>query len=48
MLSSFGWHKFAKNVMSIERFGASGPADDVIPSYGFTADNLASIVKKCL
>lgn len=48
MLSSFGWHKFAKNVMSIERFGASGPADDIIPSYGFTADNLASIVKKCL
>ena len=48
MLTSFGWHRYAKHVMSIERFGASGPAADVISSFGFTPENLASIIKNCL
>lgn len=48
MLTSFGWHRYAKHVMSVEKFGASGNAKDVLPAYGFTADNLALVVKKCI
>lgn len=48
MLTSFGWHRFAKHVMSVERFGASGPASDVVPAYGFTPERLVALVKGCL
>lgn len=40
MLSSFGWHQFAKNVMSIDTFGASGPAKDVIEHFNFSSETL--------
>ena len=40
MLSSFGWHKYAKHTMSVDSFGDSAPANDVISYFGFTATNL--------
>lgn len=48
MLSSFGWHKFAPHVMSIDEFGASGPAKDVIKKYNFTSDELVRRIKEII
>ena len=48
MLSSFGWSKWAKFHMSIDTFGASAPAKDVIKKFDFTSDHLASMVEAIL
>ncbi len=48
MLSTFGWHKYAANVMGIDTFGASAPANDVIKAFKFTDKELAKFVKKAL
>ncbi|MBQ9266649.1 MAG: transketolase [Bacilli bacterium] len=48
MSSSFGLYKYAKNVMAIDKFGASGPANQVIELYGFTADKVCEKVLKLL
>jgi len=40
------WYKYAKNVMSIETFGASGPASKVIEKYGFTVNDVVAKVKE--
>ena len=43
MASSFGWHKYVGLdgiTMSINEFGKSAPAQDVIQSYGFTVDGV--------
>ena len=45
MLSSFGWDKYAANHLSIDSFGKSAPAKDVINAFGFTADKVAAFVK---
>ena len=39
---SFGWAKFAGDkggYLCVDRFGASGPAEDVFRDYGFTVEN---------
>ena len=49
--SSFGWHKYVGldgDVISIDRFGASGPADVLFKEFGFTADNVVSKALKLL
>ena len=48
MLSTFGWHRFAPNVMGIDEFGKSGPADDVIRDYKFTVDEVVRRVLEVL
>lgn len=40
MLSSFGWHKFAPHVMSIDTFGLSAPINDLIKHFNFTKEDL--------
>ena len=43
--SSFGWHKYVGlkgDVVCIDTFGASGPADKLFPYFGFTAENIVS------
>lgn len=45
MLSSFGWDKYAAKHISIDTFGKSAPAKDVINAFGFTADKVAEFVK---
>lgn len=45
MLSSFGWHKYAKTVMSMDQFGTSAPAGDAIKKFDFTADRLVKIIE---
>lgn len=46
MGTTFGWHKYAKDVVGIDRFGASAPAETVIKNYGFTVENIVERFKK--
>ena len=39
---SFGWGRFADEVVSIERFGASAPGSVVLEKLGFTPANVAA------
>ena len=48
MLSSFGWDRYAKHHLSIDSFGASAPAKDVINHFGFTSDALVDKCKEIL
>jgi transketolase len=43
-----GWEQWAdaENILSIDRFGESGPADKVAAHLGFTADALAELIQK--
>ena len=48
-LSSFGWHKYTGldgEVISLDTFGASGPADKLFEQYGFTVENVINSVLK--
>jgi len=38
---SFGWHRWADDVVSIERFGASAPGDVVMRELGITPEHVA-------
>ncbi len=44
MLSSFGWYKYADNVMSIDTFGESAPTKDVIAKFDFNENHLVKLV----
>lgn len=35
-----GWYEFADAVLGIDTFGASAPAKDLFPHFGFTVDNV--------
>ena len=51
MASSFGWHKYVGLdgiTMSINEFGKSAPAQDVIQYYGFTVDGVVENIEKLL
>ncbi len=42
--ASFGWHKYAgKNgeIIALDTFGASGPANKLFETFGFTVENVA-------
>lgn len=41
MLSTFGWQKYAEHNIGIDEFGRSAKMDDVINSFGFTAESIA-------
>jgi len=43
-LSSFGWHKYARHVMGIDRFGLSGSGKDIANYLGFTSDTLVKLI----
>lgn len=43
MGSSFGWREYVKDngkIISIDKFGMSGPGDEVIEKYNFTVDHI--------
>jgi transketolase len=40
--SSFGWERWADDSVSIDRFGASGPGDEVMAYFGYTPANVAN------
>ena len=51
MGSEFGWYKYDGLdgiTMSIDEFGQSAPAKDVIEYYGFNVDNIISNIKKMI
>ncbi|MEY2418630.1 MAG: transketolase [Actinomycetota bacterium] len=39
--SSFGWERWADDSVSIDRYGKSGPGDEVMASFGYTPSNVA-------
>ena len=48
---SLGWAKYvgdAGDTLSVDRFGASAPAEDVFRDYGFTVENVIKKAKKLL
>lgn len=42
------WYKYADSVMSIDEFGMSGPASQVIEAYKFTCEDVVNAVKKLI
>jgi transketolase len=38
--TSFGWERWADDVVGIDRFGASAPGDRVLAEYGFTVEHV--------
>ncbi len=48
MGSSLGWHRYVGDegdVLAIDQFGASAPADIILKEYGFSVENVVSRVK---
>lgn len=45
---SFGWHKYADDVLAVDKFGASAPAEVVFREYGFTVENVVAKAKDLL
>jgi transketolase len=46
-----GWHRYVGDcgdVLGVERFGASAPADILLREYGFTIDNVVARARKLL
>ena len=49
--TSMGWHKYvgdAGDVLGIDRFGASAPADVIFKELGFTTENVVKRAKALL
>ena len=46
--SSFGWGRWADDVVSIDRFGASAPGGVALANLGYTADNVAERARELL
>ena len=46
--ASFGWERWADDSVSIDRFGASGPGDEVMGMLGFTPPLVAARAKALL
>jgi transketolase len=46
--SSFGWSRYADDVVSIDRFGASAPGDVVMERFGFTPEHVADRARALL
>ncbi len=50
-LSSFGWHKytgFEGQVISLDTFGESAPAELIFKKHGFTVENVVKVAKEIL
>ncbi len=49
--ASMGWHKYTGlkgNIIGIDRFGASAPANILLEKFGFTVENIVNRAKKLL
>ncbi len=44
----FGWERWADEMVTLERFGASAPAETLFEEFGFTADNVAARARDLL
>jgi transketolase len=45
---AMGWERYADDVVSIERFGASAPGGTLLEKFGFTPANVADHVRRLL
>jgi transketolase len=45
---SFGWERWADDVVAIDRFGASAPGDRVLAELGFTPENVAERARQLM
>jgi transketolase len=43
--AGIGWERYAKSVISIERYGASAPAKVIFEKLGFTVENVIAKAK---
>ena len=46
--SSFGWSKYADDVVSIDRFGESAPGDVALERFGYTPEHVADRARALL
>jgi transketolase len=46
--SSFGWERYADDVVAIDHFGASAPGAKVLAEFGYTPDNVAARARALL
>jgi transketolase len=46
--ASLGWERWADATVTLDRFGASGPGEEVLAHFGFTAENVAEKAKALL
>ncbi len=46
--SPLGWHRYATDTVTIDRFGASAPGEKLMETFGFTADAVAAAARKLL
>jgi transketolase len=46
--SSFGWERYADEVVAIDRFGASAPYKTIFENLGFTPENVADRARALL
>jgi transketolase len=46
--ASFGWERYADDVVAIDRFGASAPGPTVLAKLGFTPENVAERARALL
>src|SRR3990172_9145232 len=44
--AGLGWERYAKSVISIERYGASAPYKDIFKNLGFTVENVIAKAKE--
>ena len=40
--ASFGWERYADDVVAIDHFGASAPGGEVLAHFGYTPENVAA------
>lgn len=43
--SSYGWHKYADDVVAHDDFGLSAPGDELFKAFGFTVENVVQRLK---
>ncbi|MCL1887850.1 MAG: transketolase, partial [Kiritimatiellaeota bacterium] len=46
--SSFGWHRYASDFLTLDTFGASAPFKDLCQRFGFTTQNLLARIQALL
>jgi transketolase len=46
--ATFGWDRYADDVVGIDHYGASAPGGTVLAEFGFTADNVAARARALL
>ncbi len=46
--ASMGWHRYADDTVTIDRFGASAPGSKLMQTFGFTATAVAAAARKLL